>query len=172
VREHRRANRVSGTLALIMIDVDRFKTYNDRYGHPAGDECLKQVAHAIAKTILRPADLAARYGGEEFAVLLPNTDESGAAVVAERIRIAVRGLALEHADATNRVVTISAGVSAREDHAGTTGPDELLGNADRALYRAKHGGRDRVVNASWPPGSEAREGETVIAMPTAVTDEP
>ena len=142
VREHRRATRDGECLALIMIDVDRFKSFNDCYGHPAGDECLKQVAHAIAATIRRPGDLAARYGGEEFVVLLPNTDEKGAAEVAERVRLAVSGLALEHVDAMDRIVTISAGVSATEDRTGETGPDELLRNADRALYCAKHGGRD------------------------------
>jgi diguanylate cyclase (GGDEF)-like protein/PAS domain S-box-containing protein len=160
-REHRRAARESESLGLIMLDVDRFKAFNDRYGHPAGDECLRQVARAIAETIRRPGDFAARYGGEEFAVLLPNTDQNGAAEVAERIRLAVRGLALEHEGATDRIVTISAGVSATEDLAGKTGTHELLRNADFALYRAKHAGRDQVVIASWLPENETREAEAV-----------
>jgi diguanylate cyclase (GGDEF)-like protein len=171
-REHRRATRESESLALIMIDVDRFKSFNDRYGHPAGDECLKQVANAIAGTIRRPGDLATRYGGEEFAVLLPNTDERGAAEVAERIRLAVSCLALEHEGATDRIVTISAGVSATEDHIAKTGPAELLRNADGALYRAKHGGRNQVVNASWLAESGSREAEAVPAALANVTDEP
>jgi len=168
VREHRRATRDGECLALIMIYVDRFKSFNDCYGHPAGDECLKQVAHAIAATIRRPGDLAARYGGEEFVVLLPNTDEKGAAEVAERVRLAVSGLALEHVDAMDRIVTISAGVSATEDRTGETGPDELLRNADRALYCAKHGGRDQVVNASSLPENGTREAEAVSAAQSAL----
>jgi diguanylate cyclase (GGDEF)-like protein len=163
VREHRRAMRESESLALIMIDVDRFKSFNDRYGHPAGDECLKQVAHSIATTIRRPGDLATRYGGEEFAVLLPNTDEKGAAEMAERIRLAVRRLALEHEAATDRIVTISAGVSATEDRTDKMAPDELVRRADVALYRGKHGGRDQVVNASWLPENRAREVDAVRA---------
>ena len=92
VAEHRRALRERTSLALIMIDVDRFKEFNDLYGHPAGDECLRRIGTAIAGQVLRPGDLACRYGGEEFAVLLPNTDELFAAIVAERIRAAVADL--------------------------------------------------------------------------------
>ena len=88
-REHRRAARDRSQLAMIMIDVDRFKPYNDHYGHPAGDEALRRVSRAIESTLRRPGDVAARYGGEEFAVLLPGVDESGAAIIADRIRRAV-----------------------------------------------------------------------------------
>ena len=137
------------SLALIMIDVDRFKSYNDRYGHQAGDDCLKRVAIEITGAIQRPADLAARYGGEEFIALLPNTDEAGAAEVAERIRLAVRALGIKHESGLGGIVTISAGVAARGDKLQGGSPDILLRNADRALYKAKHGGRDQVVNASW-----------------------
>jgi len=150
--EHRRAYREMKPLGLIVIDVDRFKSYNDAYGHPAGDACLKRIAGVIAHAIRRPGDLAARYGGEEFVVLLPNTDERGAAEVAERIRLDIRGLALDHAAAADGCVTISAGVSstmARDAEA-----TELVAWADKALYRAKQVGRDQVVNASWLPEAE------------------
>jgi diguanylate cyclase (GGDEF)-like protein/PAS domain S-box-containing protein len=151
VREHRRAARESDGLALIMIDIDRFKSFNDRYGHPAGDECLKQVAGAVADAARRPGDMAARYGGEEFVVLLPNTDESGAAEVAERIRLAVRSLAIAHDSGMEGIVTISAGVSATGTNSQGEGPDIALKNADQALYWAKNCGRDQIINASRPP---------------------
>jgi diguanylate cyclase (GGDEF)-like protein/PAS domain S-box-containing protein len=146
--EHRRALRDRSHLAMIMIDVDRFKAFNDRYGHPAGDECLKQVSRAIENTLPRPGDLAARYGGEEFAVLLPNTDEAGAAIMADRIRRAIVALAIEHDACSPLVVTISAGVASLAPNALDAGIEALVGNADRALYRAKDEGRNAVVRAS------------------------
>lgn len=146
MREHLRARREQAPLSLIMIDVDHFKRFNDTYGHPAGDECLRRVASAIAQSIARPADLAARYGGEEFAVLLPNTDEDGAAQIAERIASAVVGLCIAHDASANGLVTVSAGVgtidSTRHD------ADRLVAEADRALYRAKDFGRNVVLRAS------------------------
>ena len=156
-REHRRALRDGGSLALIMIDIDCFKAFNDMYGHPAGDECLRQVAGVLASCARRPADLVARYGGEEFAVLLPDTDEAGGAEVAKAMRLAVRELALRHEAGAERIVTISAGVSASGRDLHEARPDWLLKEADQALYRAKRGGRDRVVNASWPAGGEAQD---------------
>lgn len=147
--EYRRAQREGMPLALIMIDVDRFKTFNDRYGHPAGDECLRQVAQAISANIRRPGDLAARYGGEEFIVLLPNTHEAGAAEIAERIRLCVRELKLAHQSEADGVVTVSAGVSALPSDGPRPEPETLLKDADRALYKAKNAGRDQVCNASW-----------------------
>jgi len=146
-RERLRARRERTPLGLILIDVDRFKSYNDRYGHPAGDECLRRVADAIARTTRRSGDIAARYGGEEFVVLLPHTDERGAAEVAERIRLAVRDLGLQHEEAADGFATISAGVAALVIFDAE--PCDLVARADRALYRAKEGGRDQVVNASW-----------------------
>ncbi len=145
-KEHLRARRERQQLALIMIDVDHFKAFNDIYGHPAGDDCLRRVARAIASTIARPGDLAVRYGGEEFAVLLPNTDEAGATLIAERISQTVLGLALPHEANANGLVTVSAGVAAlvcTEDW-----PEALMLSADRALYRAKDFGRNAVIRAS------------------------
>ena len=155
-REYRRAKRDKKSLALIMIDVDWFKSFNDRYGHPAGDECLRQIGRAIVGTICRPGDIAARYGGEEFAVLLPDTDEPGAAAIAERIRQAVLDLAMEHHAGVNRVVSISAGAAAMVATAENDGPETLLGNADLALYRAKDSGRNTVVRASSQPPAGAK----------------
>jgi diguanylate cyclase (GGDEF)-like protein/PAS domain S-box-containing protein len=147
-REHDRASNDGGGFALIMIDIDRFKSFNDRYGHPGGDECLKQVARAIAGVARRHEDLVARYGGEEFVALLPRTDEVGASEVAERMRLAVRELALENAGGNDGIVTISAGVSAASRLSLSEGTDVVLSKADQALYRAKNGGRDQVVSAS------------------------
>ncbi|MGD0722147.1 MAG: PAS domain S-box protein [Roseiarcus sp.] len=147
-REYARARREQGRIALIMVDVDRFKQFNDIYGHPEGDECLRRIGKAIKDTIQRPGDLVARYGGEEFAVILPMTDERGAAVVAERIRRAVQDLAIRHAGAAQGVVTISQGVDAAGPRTFDLGRDSLLDNADRALYRAKDVGRNVVMQAS------------------------
>jgi diguanylate cyclase (GGDEF)-like protein len=147
-KEFRRAARERTRLALIMIDVDRFKLFNDRYGHPAGDECLKRVSRAIEATLPRPGDLVARYGGEEFAALLPNTDESGAAIMADRIRRAILALAIGHEDSPSLVVTISAGVASVEPSVYDSGPETLVRNADRALYCAKNNGRNAIVYAS------------------------
>jgi two-component system chemotaxis family response regulator WspR len=142
--EWRRAARFASSIALVMVDVDHFKGYNDRYGHPAGDVCLRQVAGALADTVLRPGDLAARYGGEEFVLVLPSTDEAGAVTVAEACRARVRGLAIEHGGSSvANVVTISLGVAAARPDAAHA-PEELLVRADAALYTAKRT-RDRVV---------------------------
>jgi len=145
-REHGRARRDKKCLGLLMIDVDWFKSFNDRYGHPAGDECLKRIGTAIKNTVCRPGDVVARYGGEEFAVLLPDTDESGAATIAERIRQAVFHLAIEHEASPNHVATISVGAISLADDA-LAAPEALLQKADRALYRAKDNGRNTVVSA-------------------------
>ncbi len=147
-REHRRAARDRSQLAMIMIDVDRFKPYNDHYGHPAGDEALRRVSRAIESTLRRPGDVAARYGGEEFAVLLPGVDESGAAIIADRIRRAVLGLAIEHDASPAGVVTISAGVASVAPGAFDSSLATLVADADRALYRAKANGRNAIVYAS------------------------
>jgi diguanylate cyclase (GGDEF)-like protein len=138
------AQRLLAPVALILLDVDFFKKYNDRYGHQAGDECLRQVSRAAGSVLLRPGDLIARYGGEEIVVVLPGTDEGGAELVAERMRAAVEALRIEHLDSPHGVVTVSVGFSAiipgrLEDTAA-----QLLGAADAALYRAKQSGRNRV----------------------------
>ncbi len=156
-REHRRALRERSRLAMLMIDVDWFKAFNDRYGHPAGDECLKRVSRAIEATLPRPGDVVARFGGEEFAVLLPNTDEAAAAVMADRIRRAVLALAIEHDACPALVVTISAGVAAFAPTAFELGLESLVRRADQALYRAKHLGRNVVACASALEESPAGE---------------
>ena len=122
-----------------MIDVDRFKAYNDCYGHPVGDQCLKGVAEAISSSVRRPGDVAARYGGEEFAVILPATDEAGALSIAAHIREAVLRLAIEHKANELGLVTISAGVAVVRPAslAGATAGKALLLEADRALYPRK-----------------------------------
>lgn len=143
--EWRRATRDETPLSLIMMDIDYFKKYNDTFGHLMGDECLKKVAEVLAATAVRAGDLAARYGGEEFAVLLPNTDSVGAAVVAEALRSAISALQIEHSGSPLTIVTVSVGVSTaypcREE---SQSPEVLLERADRALYRAKAAGRNNV----------------------------
>ncbi|MCI3204290.1 MULTISPECIES: diguanylate cyclase [Pandoraea] len=143
-REWRRAQREHAPLSLLFIDVDHFKTFNDRYGHPAGDEALVAVSHAISRSIRRPGDVAGRYGGEEFMVILPRTDPCGARDVAERIRVAVRAAAIEHDGSQHGHVTVSIGVAGTGPIPLGT-PDLLLQAADEALYSAKSGGRDRVT---------------------------
>lgn len=138
------ANRYDRRCSVLMLDVDHFKQFNDRYGHPAGDECLRRVASAVSGCAKRPDDLVARYGGEEFVVLLPETDNDGAVTVGNAIREAVLALAIPHeASATGPVVSISVG-AACSDIARPASLDELIGYADKALYRAKQAGRNRV----------------------------
>lgn len=139
-----RAQRSGEPLALLMIDVDHFKDFNDRHGHQSGDEALRSVAHVIDSNIRRPADLAARYGGEEFAVVLPQTDGNGAGLIAEHIRSAVEHLPLVVGDTTP--ITVSIGIATWDkNHRGSL--EELLLSADRALYEAKRSGRNRIVDA-------------------------
>lgn len=133
-------------LSVLMCDVDCFKPYNDYYGHQAGDECLRRIADTLTEVVRRPTDLVVRYGGEEFAVVLPNTSEEAASVIAERIRIAVDRLGIPHATSTvDDHVTLSIGLSVMV-------PDEsrraanLFAQADQALYQAKTQGRNRVVS--------------------------
>jgi diguanylate cyclase (GGDEF)-like protein len=145
--EWRRGRRAGAPLALLMIDLDHFKRFNDHYGHQAGDACLQTVASVLAAGLHRPYDLAARYGGEEFACLLPETDAAGACAMAEELRRQVWALAVPHADSpTAPAVTISVGVAAMvPDEHGS--PHELVARADRALYEAKAAGRNRVCAA-------------------------
>lgn len=146
--EFSRAMRHASTLALVMLDVDCFKQYNDIYGHAAGDDCLRAISRAIRDlTPSRPGDLVARYGGEELAILLPNTDAAGAVKVAEKIRQAICELRIEHAGNPGGIVTLSAGVESLVpvEDAGDE-PVRLIEAADRALYAAKTGGRNRVCS--------------------------
>jgi diguanylate cyclase (GGDEF)-like protein/PAS domain S-box-containing protein len=142
--EWRRAHRENTFLAVMLLDADCFKAFNDNYGHLEGDAALQMIASAIAATIRRPGDLGARYGGEEFAVLMPNTDEAGALVIAERVRAMVLEAAMPHRGGPAGVVSVSIGVAAALVFEGDT-PDLLLRTADQALYRAKHRGRNLVV---------------------------
>jgi two-component system chemotaxis family response regulator WspR len=141
--EWRRATRDDKTLSLILIDVDFFKRYNDRYGHLGGDDCLRQIAAALAAEAHRAGDLVARYGGEEFVVLLPRTAAGGTAVVAEGMRQRVVALALPHEGSEVAAhVTISLGsATLRVDEHST--PQRLIELADLALYDAKKSGRNR-----------------------------
>lgn len=144
VREYGHARRDKKPLALLMIDVDWFKPFNDLYGHPTGDECLKRVAAVIKEAARRPHDLAARYGGEEFVALLPDTNMAGAEMVAERIREAVLDLRIEHGGSAFRTVTVSIGAISL-DWADLDDSEGLLRQADRALYQAKDAGRNKVI---------------------------
>jgi diguanylate cyclase (GGDEF)-like protein/PAS domain S-box-containing protein len=147
-REFSRSRRSGSPLSLLLIDVDFFKLYNDQYGHPAGDECLRIVSRCIETTARRPSDLAARYGGEEFAVILPDTDARGAFVIAEALKSAVRALKVPHEASQKKHLTVSIGVSTF-DGDGAASVGQLVRRADEALYGAKAAGRDRVHG--WRP---------------------
>jgi diguanylate cyclase (GGDEF)-like protein len=151
-REWRRAQRLRAPLSLIMVDVDYFKKFNDRYGHQAGDECLARVAQALAGGPRRASDLVARYGGEEFAVLLFHTPRDDAFAVAEGLCQAVRALDLPHADAPAGRVSISLGGATCVPGPHDTA-EALLRAADAALYQAKAGGRNLVAWAAGPAAS-------------------
>ncbi|VVP66793.1 hypothetical protein PS918_00450 [Pseudomonas fluorescens] len=142
-----RARRNLSGLALLMIDVDHFKAFNDHYGHLAGDACLRSIAAIITDHIKRPGDLAARFGGEEFAVVLPGTDYVGAFLVAEKIRRAVLAAGLAHSESPEGVITVSVGVCGY-DPASQSATEDLIGAADKALYVAKASGRNMSVIAN------------------------
>jgi len=151
-QEWARGIRSGRPLALLMIDVDHFKAFNDRHGHHGGDVALRSVAQTLAASIRRPGDLAARYGGEEFMVVLPETDKAGACVIAEKLRLAIEALPPFANDTAP--ITVSIGVAT---HLPVTHdlPGALFQAADRALYRAKRNGRNRVeVGAYDPPPTE------------------
>jgi two-component system chemotaxis family response regulator WspR len=155
--EWKRAARELNEFAVLMIDVDNFKKYNDNYGHLAGDEVLKQVGNAVRQALHRPADLAARFGGEEFVVVLPGTGLSGAQVLGERICRRVEALGVSHAVlGPNRVVTVSIGGATSMPVRGGL-PTDLLAAADEALYQAKNDGKNRAVlrELDLPQGSPA-----------------
>jgi diguanylate cyclase (GGDEF)-like protein len=142
-REWRLALRSRRSIALLLVDIDLFKQYNDRYGHLAGDACLRQVANVLQKTLRRPADMLARYGGEEFVLILPNTPGAGAHKVASRLCKQISQLDIPHEDSAAHCVTISVGVAGITPEDGIE-PNELISGADRALYEAKRKGRNRV----------------------------
>jgi diguanylate cyclase (GGDEF)-like protein len=142
--EFARARRQSIPLGLVLLDVDRFKAYNDHYGHVAGDDCLRRVSAAFAGLVRRPGDLIARYGGEEFVALLAATDQGSAMMMAERMRASIEALQIEHVGSKFGIVMVCAGASAlvpRDDRDTAT---KLLRAADKALYQAKSDGRNQA----------------------------
>lgn len=150
-RQLNQAKRTAIPLSLLIVDIDKFKQYNDHYGHPSGDDCLKRVATALMDHTHRPEDLVARLGGEEFAILLPNTDNTGATLRAEQYREIIEQLKIEHISSHPvPFVTVSIGVATlmaeTHDHAAT-----LIQAADNALYQAKKQGRNRVCCNNLTP---------------------
>ena len=141
--EWSRASRSGQSLALVMIDIDHFKDYNDHYGHQAGDACLQQVAQAIAARAARASDLAARYGGEEFLLILPDTEAPDAKNLAQNLCQSVAALGLAHLTSRGGKVTVSVGVAVQSERLYPDA-ESLLRAADEALYRAKNGGRNQV----------------------------
>lgn len=142
-QEWQRMLREQLPLSLILCDIDFFKVYNDTYGHQVGDDCLRQVAQVIQSSAKRAIDLAARYGGEEFAIVLPNTDQEGAVLVAQDIQSGVKQLGIAHSGSkVCNTVTVSLGVS-NTIPSVLTSPEMLINAADKALYQAKAEGRDR-----------------------------
>jgi diguanylate cyclase (GGDEF)-like protein len=151
--EWKRSLRSADSMSLIMIDIDLFKTFNDTYGHVAGDAVLQQIAMALSSCATRTEDIFARYGGEEFVAVLPDTDLHGAVIVAERMREAVGGLSIVHSGTVLDSVTISAGVASLVPHDANAA--HLVEVADAALYRAKNGGRNRVVAEDYRSNAPA-----------------
>jgi len=154
-----RLKRTGSPLALMMIDIDHFKKFNDRYGHVAGDECLKRVAETIRVNIGRSPDFVARYGGEEFVVVMPDTDVRGAEIVAERVRQSIEKLTIPHETSeTSPHVTISLGVTSVYSET-IDSPDDIVRLADDALYKAKNEGRNRICIASTTATNEVCDGQ-------------
>lgn len=153
-QEWGRATREKNSVAVILFDIDDFKQFNDTFGHQAGDDCLEKVAQSASATLGRPSDFIARFGGEEFIVLLPNTSLDGATLLANEIRQNIEKIALSY-DGKLGKVTISAGVACTSDTSSSTST-QLISSADKALYRAKNGGKNRVEVA---PNCKAPEPE-------------
>ncbi|MEO6013068.1 MAG: diguanylate cyclase [Devosia sp.] len=149
-----RSRRNGHPMSVLMVDVDRFKTYNDLYGHQSGDDVLRKVAQSLRDTVRRPGDVAARYGGEEFVAILPNTDEDGAFFIADAFRETLRGLGIEHKGGDKGVLTASVGLATFTERDAGTNANELVRRADEALYNAKAAGRDRVTG--WRPKYDVR----------------
>ena len=144
LREFKRSQREKVPLSIIMCDIDNFKAYNDTYGHNSGDVCLKEVAQVIKSSLKRPVDFCARYGGEEFIVILPSIALDGAMHVANKIRLNIEEMEIIHKNSLpKQIITLSLGVATSE---GTNldSYEELIKNADLALYKAKEQGRNQV----------------------------
>lgn len=153
-QEWKRAVRNANSIALILCDIDHFKTYNDTYGHQQGDECLIEVAQTLKSIITRATDLVARYGGEEFVAVLPETTLEGAFVVAENMRVAIEELEIPHAASpVSQHVTLSLGVASTiPSRIGSA--SQLVEAADRALYSAKNQGRNQVQTSKYKIGQQ------------------
>jgi diguanylate cyclase (GGDEF)-like protein len=165
INEWEASHRGGASLGLLMIDVDHFKVFNDQHGHLAGDECLRKVAAAIDRAVVRPGDLACRYGGDEFAVIMPDTDEVGVERIAETMRanVAATNFTQRRSKAENSI-TVSIGAATMIPTVTQT-PGNLVKAADAALFRAKERGRNQVVLEST--GGPAA-GKTVDPMESRV----
>jgi len=155
-REWSRAVREHAPISVLMLDVDYFKGFNDRYGHPTGDLCLQRIAHALQDAVKRPTDLVARYGGEEFVALLPQTAVAGSITTAESMRSAVEALHIAHEGSSLKRVSLSIGIASIIP-SGTDTLESLMRSADEQLYRAKLAGRNRVAAV----GYESESAESV-----------
>jgi len=144
LRQQKLSQRSGSLFALLMFDIDFFKSYNDHYGHLAGDDCLRLVAKVLKQSVERPGDFVARFGGEEFAVVLPETDIAGAILVATKLLANVRELGIKHKGSPFGVVTGSIGIAASDGSKKTL--QELIDTADRRLYVAKTSGRDQFIS--------------------------
>jgi diguanylate cyclase (GGDEF)-like protein/PAS domain S-box-containing protein len=163
-REIRRAGRAGQSLGLMMIDLDHFKRFNDTYGHDAGDAVLREAAAFLLRSV-RAEDFVCRFGGEEFVVILPTANREGAHARAERLRLKMKDMAVQHQGRSLGMVSFSIGVAAFPEHGAS--PQELMAAADAALYEAKRGGRDRVVVAT--PKGEVERTIPDAAKPAAVS---
>jgi diguanylate cyclase (GGDEF)-like protein len=168
-REWEQRALTNGTLSLVLADIDNFKAFNDYYGHQEGDRCLREVAAALRESLFHEKDHLARYGGDEFAILLPDTSERGAMVVAERLRQNVAELAITHGHSeTAGHVTISLGVCS--GHPGKfASMEEFLNKADQALYQAKHSGRNCVVSSDAAGSADKKPSTGLINFPRRQT---
>ena len=143
-KEFYRSKRSGAVLSLIMLDVDYFKKFNDTYGHPAGDDCLRKIGNILQNTTNRVPDIAFRYGGEEFVMILPETEEEGAKILAEQIVQAVQVLAIPHSESdVSQYVTVSIGIVS-VSAADSESPERVISLVDEAMYFAKNGGRNRI----------------------------
>ncbi len=167
--EWARASREGWPLGLLMIDIDYFKAFNDLYGHPRGDQCLRDVADVLRRALRRPGDVLARYGGEEFAVILPNTPPAGALAVAEAIQERLAARRLPHAGAPDGRVTLSIGLAVHTPGDRDTA-EQLIQAADRALYQAKRAGRNRIRLAEAPVAAADAAAEEGPAPASPRTD--
>jgi diguanylate cyclase (GGDEF)-like protein len=147
------AQREETPISLLMIDVDHFKSFNDTYGHPAGDECLRRIAAVINSHARRPYDIAARLGGEEFALLMPATEPAGADMIADRLRRGIENLLIPNAASRAGHVTVSGGIATMYPYGHKQAPAALTKAADLALYAAKTGGRNRIAASLGEAGT-------------------